>query len=57
LRNRLPEPVVKFAFAQLAKVVRRLVAKDGKPTTIGPEDFQEQASAEGAVDLLAICRR
>ena len=57
LRNRLPEPVVKFAFAQLAKLVRRLVAKDGRPTTIEPEDFREQASAEGAVDLLAICRK
>jgi SAM-dependent methyltransferase len=57
LRNRLPEPVVKFAFAQLAKLVRRLVAKDGRPAGIGPEDFHEQASADGAVDLLAICRK
>jgi hypothetical protein len=48
---------VKFAFAQLAKLVRRLVAKDGRPAAIGPEDFSEQASAEGAVDLLAICRK
>ena len=57
LRHRLPAPVVKFAFAQFARLVRRLVATDAKPAEIGPEDFREQPSAEGAVDLLAVCRK
>lgn len=57
LRNRLPAPLVRFAFAHLAKLVRRLVARDGTPSAIVPADFREQESPDGAVDLLAICRR
>jgi SAM-dependent methyltransferase len=57
LRNRLPAPLVRFAFARLAKLVRVLVARDGAAERIGPEDFAEQPRAEGALDLLALCRR
>jgi SAM-dependent methyltransferase len=57
LRNRLPASVVRFAFALFAKLVRRRVARDGTQAGIGPEDYREQASAEGALDLLAICRK
>jgi 2-polyprenyl-3-methyl-5-hydroxy-6-metoxy-1,4-benzoquinol methylase len=57
LRNRLPAPVVRFAFARLAKVVRRNVARNGRSADIAPEDFREQATPEGAVDLLALCWR
>jgi len=39
------------------QLLRRLVARDGRPTEIGPEDVHEQPSADGAIDLLAICRK
>jgi hypothetical protein len=49
---------VRFAFARLAIVVRLLVARGrGGGVDIRPEDFREQASADGALDLLAVCRR
>jgi len=60
LRRRLPAPLVRFAFARLAIVVRLLVARGrggGVDVDIRPEDFREQASADGALDLLAVCRR
>jgi SAM-dependent methyltransferase len=58
LRHRLPAPVVRFAFARLAVVVRMLVARrPGAEIAIRPEDFHEQPTADGALDLLAVCRR
>jgi SAM-dependent methyltransferase len=57
LRRRLPEPLVRFAFARLAKLVRVLVARGGASEGIRPEDFAEARQAEGALDLLAFCRR
>ena len=58
LRRRLPAPLVRFAFAKLAVVVRLLVARGrAAATDIRPEDFREQSSADGALDLLAVCRR
>ena len=58
IRNVLPQPVVRWAFARLAAVVRVLVARDRKESAaIEPGDFFEQASVDGVLDLLAICRR
>jgi hypothetical protein len=58
LRRLLPAPLVRWTFGRLAGVVRTLVARDAGPgTDIGPDDFREQPSVEGALDLLAICRR
>jgi len=56
LRRLLPAPVVRWAFARLARVVRTLIARDeGHGVSIEPDDFFEQSSADGALDLLAIC--
>jgi 2-polyprenyl-3-methyl-5-hydroxy-6-metoxy-1,4-benzoquinol methylase len=58
LRHRLPAPIVRFAFARLARLVRVLVGRtDRAYGSIGPEDFVEQETADGALDLLALCRR
>jgi SAM-dependent methyltransferase len=59
LRERLPAPVVRWAFARLAVLVRVLVAsRDRQPgRDITPEDFVEQTTVDGALDLLALCRR
>jgi SAM-dependent methyltransferase len=60
LRRRLPAPLVRFAFAKLAVLVRMLVARGPAGAGAGdirPEDFCEQADADGALDLLAVCRR
>ncbi len=58
LRHRLPAPIVRWAFACLARMVRTLVARtDRGHVDIGPEDFFEQETADGALDLLALCRR
>jgi len=57
LRRLLPEPVVRWAFARLARIVRKRVAGDeGQRLDIEPDDFFEQSSADRALDLLAICR-
>jgi SAM-dependent methyltransferase len=58
LRRRLPAPVVRWAFARLARLVRTQMARDRVPVSeIEPEDFLEQPTADGALDLLAICTR
>jgi SAM-dependent methyltransferase len=58
LRRVLPAPLVRWAFGRLALLVRRQVAQDRAPVAeIVPEDFREQPTADGALDLLAICRR
>jgi SAM-dependent methyltransferase len=58
IRHVLPQAVVRWAFARLAAVVRVLVARDRKESVgIEPGDFFEQPRAEGAIDLLAVCRR
>jgi SAM-dependent methyltransferase len=58
LRNVLPQPAVRWAFARLAAIVRTLIARDGtRVVDIVPEDFFEQPAVDGALDLLAICRR
>lgn len=57
LRDRLPAPVVRWAFARLARLVRLLVARgQGPGADIEPGDFREQPTADGALDLLAVCR-
>jgi len=57
LRRLLPERVIRWAFARLARIVRTRVADDeGCGLDIEPEDFFEQPGADGALDLLAICR-
>lgn len=58
LRERLPAFLVRWVFAKLARVVRVLVARGQSPgSDIEPSDFREQCTADGAVDLLAVCRR
>jgi len=57
LRNLLPPSVVQFAFARLARVVRRRAAPEGT-TKIVPEDFHVSADdIDRALDLVALCRR
>lgn len=56
IRNMLPRTVVEFAFARLAKVVRRR-ARAGNAEAIVPEDFSvRDDNVDRALDLLAICR-
>ena len=58
LRRLLPAAVVRWAFGRLARLVRTQVARDGAAANdIRPEDFCEQPTADGAIDLLAICER
>ena len=58
LRRRLPAPLVRWAFARLARLVRTQMARERVPVSeVGPEDFLEQPTADGALDLLAICIR
>jgi hypothetical protein len=58
LRRLLPAPLVRWTFARLARMVRALIARDqGTGSDIGPEDFLEQPGVDGALDLLAICKR
>lgn len=58
LRRLLPASLVRWTFARLARIVRTLVARDEEAgADIGPDDFLEQPSVDGALDLLAICKR
>jgi len=57
LRTRLPAPLVRWAFARLARLVRTQVARDGVGVEIEPGDFVDRPTADGAIDLLAICTR
>lgn len=54
LRKRLPRQVVEFAFAHLARLVRRLVKRESA-RSFKPEDFVVHRSTDGALDLLAHC--
>lgn len=57
IRNVLPEKVIHFAFAKLARVVRRQ-ARPGGATDMSPEDFFVAAEPiDRALDLVAICSR
>ncbi|HYC00266.1 MAG TPA: class I SAM-dependent methyltransferase [Candidatus Limnocylindrales bacterium] len=57
VRNMLPRSVVNFAFARLAKVVRRQARPQGAAEIV-PEDFFVRAdSIDRALDLVALCRR
>lgn len=57
LRNLLPERVVHFAFARLARLVRRQ-ARPAGATDMTPADFHfSNQSVDRALDLVAICRR
>jgi SAM-dependent methyltransferase len=58
IRRLLPAPVVRFAFGRLARLVRLQLARDPVPASeIVPEDYREQPTAAGALDLLALCTR
>lgn len=52
VRNLLPRSVVEFAFAKLARVVRRSARGE---VAIVPEDFLVRDDTERALDLLAVC--
>lgn len=55
LHNLLPRSIVEFAFAKLARVVRRRARPAGAPL-IQPENFSvRDDNIERAIDLLAIC--
>ncbi|MFN2428191.1 MAG: class I SAM-dependent methyltransferase [Candidatus Binatia bacterium] len=57
IRNMLPEKVVHFAFARLARVVRRQARPTGA-TDMTPDDFRvDSDSVDRALDLVAICSR
>lgn len=57
IRNMLPEKLVHFAFAKLARIVRRQARPTGT-TDMVPEDFFVSAeSIDRALDLVAICSR
>jgi 2-polyprenyl-3-methyl-5-hydroxy-6-metoxy-1,4-benzoquinol methylase len=57
LRSRLPDALVRFAFARLAGVVRRRARSTGTAVRIAPEDFAlRRDRVEEALDLVAFCR-
>lgn len=56
IRNLLPAWLVRFAFARLARLVRRRAAPSGAADIV-PEDFQVGADdIDRALDLVALCR-
>jgi SAM-dependent methyltransferase len=56
IRNLLPRAVVDFAFAKLARIVRRQAAPDGGAAIV-VEDFSVKAGGiDRALDLVALCR-
>jgi 2-polyprenyl-3-methyl-5-hydroxy-6-metoxy-1,4-benzoquinol methylase len=56
LRNLLPKSLVEFAFARLAKIVRKQASPSDQPL-IRPEDFSVRTDGiERALDLMAVCR-
>lgn len=57
VRNWLPQGVVRWAFARLARLVRGRLATDSGADDLRPEDFFEAPTFDGAIDLLAICGR
>lgn len=57
IRNLLPAALVQFAFARLAKVVRRRSQPSGAAQIV-PEDFHVSSDdINRALDLVALCRR
>jgi len=57
IRNLLPAWLVRFAFARLAKLVRRSASPDAAAVIV-PEDFEVRAdNIDRALDLVALCRR
>jgi len=58
LRTRGPARLARWAFGRLARLVRTQMARDRVVVSeIELEDFSEQPTADGALDLLAICTR
>ena len=58
LRRRLPRPLLTFAFARLAVLVRLLLGGDRVASQFGIEDFPVRAeNLDAALDLLAVCVR
>ncbi|HEY2773481.1 MAG TPA: methyltransferase domain-containing protein [Candidatus Binatia bacterium] len=56
LRHVLPRAVVEFAFARLARIVRRRASPAQEPPIV-PEDFRVgTGDIDRALDLLALCR-
>jgi 2-polyprenyl-3-methyl-5-hydroxy-6-metoxy-1,4-benzoquinol methylase len=56
IRRLLPRRVVEFAFARLARIVRRQARPEGAPAIV-PEDFELRDDAvDRALDLVAECR-
>ncbi|HYC54148.1 MAG TPA: methyltransferase domain-containing protein [Candidatus Binatia bacterium] len=57
IRKMLPDKVVQFAFARLARIVRRQARPQGAPDIV-PEDFEVRSyGVDRALDLVALCRR
>jgi SAM-dependent methyltransferase len=59
LRDRLPRPVIEWAFGTLAKVVRRGIQQDqgGDAPEVSERDFPIGDADNECIDLLAVCRR
>jgi hypothetical protein len=55
LRKLIPEPIVRVAFARLARLVRRRVGEAGALPSVGPEDFAvRDDDLERALDLVLV---
>lgn len=55
LRRLIPEPVIRVAFARLARLVRRRVGDAGAMPTVGPEDFSvRDDDLTRALDLVLV---
>jgi len=55
LRKLIPEPIVRVAFARLARLVRRRVGAAGALPSVGPEDFAvRDDDLERALDLVLV---
>ena len=57
LRERLPRPLIEWAFGTLAKVVRRGIQTEDSTADVSWCDFPIGSADPGCIDLLAICRR
>jgi SAM-dependent methyltransferase len=58
LRHLLPRRVIEWAYARLARLVRRRIKQaDAGVATIGVDDFAITDDPQGSLDLLAVCSK
>lgn len=56
LHQRLPRPIIEWAFGALAKRVRRGIQRDDGLPDVSERDFPIGPPADDDIDLLAVCR-